>query len=416
LTNWPEGSAKTGLLSYIKWIHEARPKQITPDGDWNIWLILAGRGWGKTRTGAQDVSLYAQNNPEVRCAVVAPTSGDLRRVCFEGPSGLLKVTPEAALWKGLGKAYNGTTQELRFANGSLIQGYAAIEPDRMRGPQYHRAWADELAAWRYPDAWDQLQFGLRLGEHPQTVITTTPRPTPLIRDIMKRKDVHVTRGSTFENTSLAAAALQTYRDRYEGTKLGRQELYGEVLDEIDGALWNHGVIDRDRIKRENLPELRRVVVAIDPAVTMNDESAETGIVVAAKGEDNRYYVMSDESGRFSPEHWARRAVHSYYEYKADRIIGEVNQGGDLIERMLRIIDPQVSYRSVTATRGKLVRAEPIAALYEQGKVSHVGAFPTLEDQMCTYVGGGKSPDRFDALVWALTELSASSGAASWRIS
>jgi phage terminase large subunit-like protein len=233
---------------------------------------------------------------------------------------------------------------------------------------------------------------------------------------MKRKDVYVTRGSTFENYSLAAAALQTYRDRYEGTKLGRQELYGEVLDDIEGALWTHTVIDRQRIKRENLPELRRVVVALDPAVTTNDESAETGIIIAAKGEDGRYYILGDLSGRHSAELWARKAVHAYYEFKADRIVGEVNQGGDLIERMLRIIDPKITYKSVSATRGKIVRAEPIAALYEQGKVSHVGAFPALEDQMCTYAGTGKSPDRFDALVWALTELSSSSGAASWRIS
>jgi len=407
---------ETARKQYIDWVAKARPKQISPAGSWNIWLILAGRGWGKTRTGSQDVVHYALTNPNTRCAVVAPTFGDLRRVCFEGDSGILSIIPEDCYYKGSkGKGYNKSAVEINLYNGSIIQGYAAIEPDRFRGPQYHRAWCDELASWRYPEAYDQLQFGMRLGTHPQTVITTTPRPTELIKGIMGRDDAMITTGSTFENKdNLAPSALKAFKERYEGTRLGRQELYAEILDDFEGALWTYSMIEKQRVKV--LPEMQRIVVGVDPAVTNNVNSDETGIIVAGKGVDQKYYIVDDVSGKMSADNWAKVAINAYYKYKANMIIAEVNNGGDLVERLIRGIDNMVKYKSVSATRGKLVRAEPISALYEQEKVSHCGIFKTLEDQMCSYTGDRhKSPDRLDAMVWAMTELTSSSKQAMWRI-
>jgi|9_EtaG_2_1085328.scaffolds.fasta_scaffold01004_7 predicted phage terminase large subunit-like protein len=406
--------------SFVKWAKSARQKQIAPDGNWSIWLILAGRGWGKTRTGAEDICAFAMANSNVRCGVVAPTRGDLRRVCFEGPSGLLTCIPKECLWQGDGNAYNRSAMEIRLWNGSIIQGYAAIEPDRLRGPQFHRIWADELAAWRYPEAYDQMMFGLRLGEKPQLIITTTPRPTKIISNLVSRKhkDVYLTSGNTFENhENLAQSALDQLKERYDGTRLGRQELYAELLEDIEGALWSYRRLDETRITKDEMPDLNRIVVAIDPAVTNNEDSDETGIIVAGKANNQRYYVIDDVSGRMTPDGWGRTAIEMFYKYQADRIVAEVNNGGDLVERLLRNIDQNVPYTPVRASRGKLVRAEPIAALYEQSRVSHVGAFKQLEEQLCSFsAGSSKSPDRLDALVWALTELSQSSGTATWRIS
>lgn len=391
---------------------------MTPEGDWNIWLILAGRGWGKTRTGAMDAMLYALRNPEVQVAVVTPTFGDLRRVAFGGVSGILKFLPRECFLQGKGNGYSSSAQEIRLYNGSKIYGFAAIEPERLRGPQFHRAWCDEICAWRYPEAFDQLMFGLRLGEAPQCVITTTPKPTPLIHNLLKREGTIVTRGSTFENEgNLAPAALEQLREKYAGTRLGRQELYAEVLEDAEGALWGSGMIESQRIDIEQVPDLTRIVVAIDPAVTNTEFSDETGIVIAGVDEQGKYYVLEDASVKMSPDGWGRHAIEMFYKYEADRIVAETNNGGDLVERLLRTIDQRVPYTPVHASRGKMIRAEPIAALYEQKKVFHVGLFPELEDQMCTFVGGShKSPDRLDALVWALTELSASSGTPYWRIS
>ena len=408
-------------LTYIKYHHTSRKKQVTPYGDWNIWLILAGRGWGKTRTGSFDIVNYAMFNPNTISAVVAPTSGDLRRVCFEGVSGIRQLIPDECLKDKQGlKAYNKSTAQINLWNGSKIIGFSASEPDRLRGSQYHRAWCDELAAWRYPDAFDQLMFGLRLGEKPQCVITTTPRPTEIIRKLFKRKneDVFITQGSTYENQeNLADSALEQFKERYEGTRLGRQELYAEILEDIEGALWNHNQLDNCRIKEEEIPELKKIVVAIDPAVTANANSDDTGIIVAGLAENNKYYILDDKSGKFSPDKWARLAIEQFYRYNANRIVAETNNGGDLVERLLRSVDTNIPYKSVTATRGKMLRAEPISALYEQGKVFHTKVFSELEEQMCSYTGDNKkSPDRLDALVWALTELSSSTGKPIWRIS
>lgn len=408
----------------MKWIETARPSQLAPNGPpgtrealWSTWFINAGRSFGKTLAGANWVSLQALTQPETIGAIVAPTASDLRRVCFEGPSGIIQAIPQVCLWKGrIDKAYNRNLSELLLWNGSKLLGFSAHEPDRMRGPQYHYAWGDEVAAWRYEDAYDQLNLGLRLGKQPRLCLTSTPRPTRLIRQIIADSKTYLVHGSTFENVALSQSVLDKWREKYEGTRLGRQELYAEILDDVEGALWTHGLIDRERRKAENLPDMRRIVIAIDPAVTSGAESDETGIIVAGLGEDNRYYVLEDESGRYKPDEWANLAVKLYREHSADRIVAEVNNGGDMVERILRIVDKSVSYRPVRASKGKITRAEPIASLYEQGKVSHIGSLATLEDQMCTYVGGGSSPDRLDALVWALTDLSMSTGSVGWRIS
>ena len=339
-------------------------------------------------------------NKNTRWAIVAPTFADARDTCAEGVSGIVNILRDY----GVLKDYNRSIGEIVLTNRSRIKLYSGEEPNRLRGPQFHGGWFDELAAFKYEDAWDQYQFGLRLGEHPRTIITTTPRPTKLIRDLSKRDGVEIVRGSTFENAAnLAETALTELRLRYEGTRLGRQELYGEIIDDIDGALWTRAIIDQNRETEQ--PPLVRVVVAIDPAVTSGEGSDETGIVVAGISGDGHYYVLEDLTTRTSPDGWARIAVDAFHRHKADRIIGETNNGGDMIELLLRQVDPSISYHKVTATRGKIVRAEPIAALYEQARAHHIGQFPQLEDQMCNYTLDSKqSPDRMDAMVWAMTEL------------
>ena len=417
-TQLQNNAERQTINQYTEWLNTARPKQINPLEDHLIWLILAGRGWGKTRTGAQDLALYALRNPNTISAVVAPTHGDLRRTCFDGESGLLSVIPEECFrQEGSGySSYRG--EEIHLHNGSKIIGYAAINPERLRGAQFHRAWCDELAAWRYSEAFDQLMFGLRLGDNPQCVITTTPKPIPLIKSLVDRDDVIVTRGNTFENEdNLAATALSMFKERYEGTTLGRQELYAEILEDYEGALWNNRMIEQTRLPEDTDRELRRIVVAIDPAVTANANSDETGIVVVGVDHVNRFYVLDDFSGIYSPDKWARVAVDAYYDYGGDLIVAETNNGGDLVERLIRSVDPLIPYRSVRATRGKMTRAEPISALYEQQKVHHIGYLPELEQQMISYTGEtNTSPDRLDALVWGLTELSKSRGEVNWRIS
>lgn len=372
-----------------------------------MWLVLAGRGWGKTRTGAEDQAYYALTHPGSRLAVVAPTYTDARDTCVEGDSGLLRVIPAPLVTD-----WNRSLGELILANKSRFKLFSAEEPDRLRGPQHHRAWGDEVAAWKRsesskaPDALDQLLFGLRLGERPRLVLTTTPRPAQFLVDLIARGDVVITKGSTFENAAnLAPAALASLRERYSGTRLGRQELEAELLDDIPGALWTHAHLDALRVP--TAPEgLRRTVIAVDPSGSASGD--EVGIIVAAKGSDEHGYVLADRSGRFSPDGWARAAVNAYHEFRADLIVAEANFGGDMVEHTLRTVDARIPYKKVTASRGKHVRAEPVAALTEQGKAHMVGSLPHLEDQLCAttangYEGSG-SPDRMDAYVWALTEL------------
>lgn len=377
---------------------------MTPTGDWPIWLALAGRGWGKTRTGAEDVAYFGSRYPSSRIAIIAPTAQDARDTCIEGESGLLSVLPPACV-----ETYNRTLAEVVLWNGTRYKGFSASEPERLRGPQHHRAWADEVAAWPDPATWDQMLFGLRLGTNPQVVATTTPKPTPLIKRIVKTPGAMVTRGSTFDNAeNLAGAALDRLKEKYQGTRLGRQELYAELLEDVQGALWTTEMIEACRVRV--VPDLQRIVVAVDPSGTKgNGAGDDVGIVVAAKGCDGRYYVLEDASCNLSPDGWARRVADAYDRWNADRVVAEVNFGGAMVEAVMRTAATHLPVTLVHASRGKVQRAEPIAALYEQGKVSHCGDFQALEDQMCAMTGAGYvgegSPDRADALVWALTNLS-----------
>jgi len=386
----------------VRWTHQlARQEQLpTESNDWLIWLYLAGRGAGKTRTAAEWLAYEASSRPNTRWAIVAPTYGDVRDTCAEGESGIIKILEQY----GTLREYNRTFGEIFLSNRSRIKLFSGEEPDRLRGPQFHGGWFDELAAFKYPETWDQYQFALRLGKHPQTIVTTTPRPTKLIKDLITREKVRLVRGSTFDNAAnLAPSALAELKLRYENTRLGRQELFGEILDDVDGALWTRKIIEEARVTKN--PPLARIVVAIDPAVTSNADSDETGIIAAGLTADGHYYVLDDKSLRASPDTWARQAVNLYHEYKADKIIAETNNGGDMVIGVLKQVDMSVPVQKVTATRGKQLRAEPISSLYEQGRVHHVGYFEQLETQMCEWTPLSKeSPDRLDALVWALTEL------------
>lgn len=401
------------------WSFFARPKQVTPPGTWNIWLILAGRGWGKTQTGAQWVKEQIKSGRR-RGALVGPTGADVRDVMVEGPSGIIEAFSKEP--KEMRPVYEPGRRRIRWPNGALCFTYSAEEPNRLRGPQHDFGWGDELAAWQYPDAYDQMMFGMRLGHNPRTLFTTTPKPVKLIRDLVKRgtpdadlregrldtADVVITKGSTYENiANLARTFIHETIKKYEGTTLGRQELYAEILEDIEGALWHMSLIEAHRVSNgDQIPTMKRIVVAADPAVTSKKESAETGIIVAGLGVNDHAYVFRDASGRFSPNNWGKKLIELYENFNADRVIGETNNGGELIETVLRNIDPSVSYKAVTASRGKARRAEPIVALYEQGRVHHVGYFGALESQMTTWREdlGMDSPDRMDALVWALTEL------------
>ena len=386
------------------WRFWARPNQLPPAGAWRVWLLLAGRGFGKTRTGAEWVRAQVEAGGARRLALVAPTAADVRDVMIEGESGLLAVASPH-----LRPEYEPSKRRLTWPNGALATCFSAEEPNRLRGPQHDAAWCDELAAWRHEEAWDMLLLGLRLGADPRCVVTTTPKPIRLLRQLLGDAGAVVTRGSTYDNSAnLAPAFLAQIVRRYEGTRLGRQELEAELLEDVPGALWNRDGIDRAKVGA--VPEMRRIVVAVDPAVSASEESSETGIIVAGLGQDGQGYVLDDLSGRFPPAGWARRAVSAYHARHADRIVAEINNGGDLVEATIRAVDAGVSYRAVRASRGKAVRAEPVAALYEQGRVHHLGSFPALEDQMCASApdldrsAAGFSPDRLDALVWALTDL------------
>lgn len=387
----------------------ARPEQLPPDGDWDAWLYLAGRGAGKTRTAAEWISYEAICSPKTRWAIVAPTFRDGRDTCVEGESGLLTILNRYNVIS----SWNRSQGALRLKNGSQIRIFSGEEPERLRGPQHHGAWMDELAAFRYMrETWDQLRFGLRLGTRPRIVVTTTPKPAQLIRELVARSDgtVVVTRGSTFDNAkNLAPAALAEFLARYEGTRIGRQELYGEIIEDVEGALWRIADIERYRVSE--LPPIVRRVIAVDPAVTANPDSDETGIVVVSRDRTGHGYVEADLSMRGTPNEWATRVITAFDEYECDNIIVEVNQGGDMVSQTLRTIRPHLPIREVRASKGKRLRAEPISSLYEQGRVHHLGFLERLEGQMTTWTPDDpKSPDRLDALVHGLTDLMESGGA------
>lgn len=394
------------------WKFWARPNQVAPPGDWNTWLVLAGRGFGKTRMGAEWIREKAHANPGCRIALVAETAADARDVMIKGDSGLLNCDPTLSE-----DDWSPTNRCLTWPNGSKAYTYNGTTPDQLRGPQHHFAWVDELAKFEYmQDAWDQCQFGLRLGEHPQCLVTTTPRPLPVIKKLMKREGdgVYVTRGSTLDNqANLAKNTIKELYERYSGTRLGRQELEGEILEDVPGALWHRESIDSTRLRVA--PEgLLKVYVAVDPAASSEERSDEHGIVVVGMARDAdgyaRGYVLEDGSLRGTPEEWGRRVIHLYRKWSADKIIAEKNNGGEMVEHVIRSQDRTANVKLVHASRGKVVRAEPISALYEQGRVHHVGIFDELEDQMCMFSvdnvrnSSTGSPDRVDALVWGLTEI------------
>jgi len=405
------------------WMLEARDKQLPPSGEWTVWLILAGRGFGKTRTGAETVRMWAEENPGCRIALVARTAADVRDVMVEGESGIVEKAPP---W--FRPLYEPSKRRLTWPNGSKAITYSAEEAKALRGPQHHFAWADELAAWGDFDAWDQLMFGLRLGRSPRVIITTTPRPLKVIKDLLAQQEregpnstVRVTTGTTYENrANLAEVFYRSIISKYEGTRLGKQELEALVLGDTPGALWTQTILDDTR--RIIVPKLKRVVVALDPAVssTHPDDimaakgkkkplTNETGIIVAGLGYDDHGYGLEDLSGRFPPAEWAKIACDTAKKYANEvetLIVGEVNNGGELVERNIRTEWSVAPYKAVHASRGKRVRAEPISSLSEQKRIHLATHFPQLESQLTTWTpdSGQESPDRLDAFVWAMTEL------------
>ena len=398
------------------WPLWARPEQLPPPLPWRTWIALAGRGWGKSRCGAEWVRSLALAHPGCHIALVAPTAADARDVMVKA-----LITP----WKGgeLAEVPNFEVSKRRvtWANGSTATVYSADEPERLRGPQHHFAWADEFCAWRYAgEAWTQLQFGLRLGDNARALVTTTPKPTHELRALLKQPTTVRTGGSTFENAdNLDASSVAEMKRAFDGTRLGRQELYAEVLEKVEGALWD---LERIDALRRHAPELRRIVVAIDPSGSAKQTADEAGIVVAGVGDcaclgrvEQHGFVLEDLTGRFSPADMAKTAIGAYHKYKADKLVAEDNFGGVMVKDLVHLTDPRVAYRRVHASRGKIVRAEPVAALYEQGRVHHVGAHAKLEDEMCTYAPliSTESPGRLDALVWALTDLMLGEGRASF---
>jgi len=397
------------------WQIWARDDQLPPEkaadgADWRVWLILGGRGAGKTRSGAEWVRAKALaippagREPATRIALVGETLADVRRVMIEGVSGLLAIHGAEDR-----PVLETSRSQLVWPNGTIAQMFSAEDPDSLRGPQFDAAWCDELAKWRRAEeTWDMLQFGMRLGETPAIAVTTTPRPLPLLKSIMEDPGTVVTRAATAANAAhLAPAFVAEMERRYAGTALGRQELLGEIVDDRSGSLWRRDWIEASRVRE--CPELTSIVVAVDPPVTATARSDACGIIVAGLGADGRAYIAADRSlqGR-EPTVWARAAVRAYREFMADRVVAEVNQGGDLVMAVLRQIDEAVAVRCVRATRGKWLRAEPVAALYAEGRVAHVGVHATLEEQMLAFgadgLARGRSPDRVDALVWALTDL------------
>jgi phage terminase large subunit-like protein len=406
--------AKAEELMYT-WEFWARENQLPPEGDWNTWFINAGRGFGKTRSGVEWVRSLVKKGYK-RIAAIAATNSDIERVMIQGESGFL-----ARCWKGdkdkkgkpLGMpVWSPTKRLLTWENGAYVQFFSAEEPERLRGPQFEAAWCDETAAWnRDRDTWDMLQFCLRLGKHPQVCVTTTPKPTKLIRDIIKNPKTVVVSGSTFDNSSnLAGTYLEAVKAQYEGTRLGRQELYAEILDEASGALWNRSTLASCEVEVDEPVEfaqsLNRVVVSVDPAVSSNAESDMTGIVVAGVDINGICYILQDATDRYTPEGWAAKAVELYNTYGADRIVAERNQGGDMVRYTFKSVDETIPIKLVHASRGKFARAEPVSALYERGRVKHVKGLDALEDQMVQWepLGSIGSPDRLDAMVWAITEL------------
>ena len=419
-----------------QWPLWARQGQLEPDDPWHIWLLLAGRGFGKTRTGAEWVRARVESGASRRIALVARTPHEVRDIMIQGDSGILSVCPP---WNT--PVWESSKRRLTWPNGAMAFAFSSYEPDQLRGPQFDAAWCDELASWQYPRlTWDNLAFGLRLGTNPKCVVTTTPKPIELLRELATRADVEITEGSSYDNSqNLPPGFIQAIAGRYEGTNTGQQEIYAQLLKEADGALWKREWIDDHRIQTgSDLQDMYMKAVAIDPAVTFDpNRSDETGIIVAGISNDGRaldhdkrywapngltpdhekhYWVLEDASGVMTPDAWANRAVELFHKHEADFITGETNQGGALIETVLRHAPggQLIRFEGVHATQGKRARAEPVSAIYEQGRAHHVGEFDQLEDQMCGWTPqSSDSPDRMDALVWAINGLTEHSRKGVW---
>jgi phage terminase large subunit-like protein len=397
-----ERKAKKQNLERYDWQCVARPKQLPPPGDWRTWMILAGRGFGKTRTGAETLRWWVNQGVCRRLALIAETELEVRQVMVEGPSGLLAVHPPAERPR-----YESSRRLLSWPNGAIATCFSAEAYEQLRGPQFDGAWIDELAKFQHAEkVWDQLMFGLRLGSNPRVIITTTPRPIPFLKALCTDPTVVMTKGSTFENQdNLAKSFIDYMKSHYEKRSLGRQEIYADFVEEKAGALWTPVLLERARLNFQDVP-LKRVVIAIDPAMSHGENSDESGIIAAGITMNGEGVVLEDLSLKAAPTVWIQKVIDAYHRLKADRVVAEVNMGGELVEQLLRLHHEPISYKPVRALRSKIVRAEPIASLYERGKVWHAAYFPELEQQLCSYHPSlsSSSPDRLDALVWALTDL------------
>jgi phage terminase large subunit-like protein len=399
-------SAEEAAELYYDWSLWGRPDQQAPEGDWIYWLILAGRGAGKTRAGAETARGWARKYPIVN--LIGATRQDAREIMVTGESGLLAICPPAER-----PAFARASDRLEWPNGAISQIFSAEEPDRLRGKQHMKLWLDELAAWRDPDAFDQAMLGLRLGDRPQAVITTTPRPTKLIKRLLGEANAVVTRGSTFDNSRfLADAFVKRIAAEFEGRALGRQELYAEIVEEAPGALWTRALLERQRLPADAPPaEYAEIVIAVDPPARSGARADECGIVAAGRTRGGDIHVLADLTSQGeTPGEWSARVAAAYHRFAANRVVAEINNGGEMVAQVLRQNDANLPVRNVTATRGKFLRAEPVATAYERGVVFHCGVFAKLEDQLCTLTSdfdaraSGFSPDRADALVWAISDL------------
>ncbi len=394
-------SAEELLALRYDWTTWGRPEQQLPPGDWRVWLLICGRGFGKTRTLSEAVRIWARD-PAARIALVARTAADARDVLVEGPAGVLSVFPERER-----PTYYPAVRRVVFRSGAVATTYSSQESDQLRGPSHSHAVADEVAAWdRADEVWSNLQLTLRLGAHPRVVAATTPRPIKLLRDLMAARSTVVTRGRTTDNlANLAPGVVAEFYQRWGGTRLGRQELEGEILADTPGALWNREVLDASRVAVAPA-DLERIVVAVDPAVSAHEDSDLTGIVACGIDRAGHVYVLRDASCKASPAGWASRAVALYDAVHADRIVAEANQGGAMVEATIRTVRESLPVTLVHASRGKITRAEPVASLWEQKRGHVVGTLAELEDELCSFAPGlmEHSPDRADAMCWAATSL------------
>jgi phage terminase large subunit-like protein len=402
------------VLQYQEeWRAWARDGQLAPPGNWSTWVVKAGRGWGKTRTGAEWVIEKARAYPGCHIALVGRTVADVRDVMINGISGICSISPH-----DFQPIYEPSKRLVTWPNGSKATTYSADEPDQLRGPQHSFAWADERAAWQYDDAWDQLSFGLRIspapGIEPQCVVTTTPRNTKAVKALLADPSTVVTHGRMYDNAeNISRRFIREIERRYAGSRLGLQEIEGQVVDDIDGALWKRKWIDDGRVVK--YPDLKRVVVAVDPPASSKETNrtaegpAECGIVVVGLGVDDHGYVLADYSTTGTPDEWAGEAIAAYNKFKADLVVGEVNNGGEMVGFTIKTVAKaagmkNIPYEAIHASRGKQIRAEPVSTLYKNVHIHHVGVHPDLEFQQCNWVPGEKSPDRLDACVWGITKL------------